>query len=270
MQRILICALAIASNVNADIINESCTRICSHVEGDRVRMDPHCHQRCQADIHNCIESTVPQEERDGERYKCFQESLHTRIVEDGDILTKLAFDVPPTFDEFNELYSRDGRFDERDAKVLKEVIHGKPKWFDGKNDGEEIVGFFWPKIPEEKIQVVMDVYKEADSDGDGVVTEGEFNAYAKDSDVLSPADAGFDMKPDMPDLLAKKQAVFRSKKPQSSPEKNEMKQKGLTYFQHLLHLGLRVLRDEEKQPDPIEAVAVMIEKASDSKSSKKL
>lgn len=116
----------------------------------------------------------------------------------------------------------------------------------------------------------MDVYKEADSDGDGVVTEGEFNAYAKDSDVLSPADAGFDMKPDMPDLLAKKQAVFRSKKPQSSPEKNEMKQKGLTYFQHLLHLGLRVLRDEEKQPDPIEAVAVMIEKASDSKSSKKL
>lgn len=299
VQQVLICAMAIVANVNAqsapsgdamnntinaivgnanakntqnaenaapsgDAIDQSCTRICSRVEGERIRTDPHCHQRCQADIHNCIESTLPYEERDGERYHCFQKSLLTAIREEGSLLIKLAYDVEPTFGQFDELYTRDGKFDSRDAKALDTLLHGRPKWFDGKNDHGEIWHFFFPKIPEAKIKVVMAVYKEADQDGDGVVTEGEFNAYVKDSDTLSDKEGnggyGADQ-PDMPDLIAKKQSVFRSKQAPHTQEKKELKRKGLTYFQHLLHLGLRVYREEEKLPDPIEVLASELFKA---------
>jgi len=238
-----------------DAIGTGCQRICSHWQRAVLKVNPQCHQRCQADVYNCIENTLPKEERDGDRFHCIQEALMTRIREDGGLETKLKYDVEPTFDEFNELYRKDGRFDDRDAHELQRLLS---------------------HLPPGKVEVVKDVYKEADTDGDGVVTEGEFNDYAKDSDTLHHDQEEL---PDLPDLIAKKQKVFRSSKPQQagSPQKKQKEpietnqfvveeqkkqQHHLAYFQHLLHLGLQVYREEEKLEDPVKVEALHMYEAS--------
>jgi len=188
---------------------------------------------------------LPKEERDGDRFHCIQEALTTRIREDGSLETKLKYDVEPTFDEFNELYRKDGRFDSRDAHELERLQS---------------------HLPADKVKVVMDVYKEADADGDGVVTEGEFNSYVKDSDTLHHETEEIK---DLPDLIAKKQKVFRSPKAkQAQPQKKLKEAQHLGYFQHLLHLGLEVYRQEQKLPDPVEALASEMLKSAPAQGSK--
>lgn len=291
--RILICALAIVAPAHAREPNKQvtvgCTRICSHrsvagpghegetkevekwynpgeIFGDddqegaakppkHVVTDPQCHQRCQADIYNCIESTLPKEEASGERVECIQDALFTRIREDGDIVTKLTYDVEPTFHEFDELYQTDGRFDSRDMEALKRIVSSVRGH--GADDNT---------LDKAKVLVVMSVFNEADQDGDGVINEGEFNAYAADTDHISHKKEDL-LTAAAPNLLAKNQSVFRSPVSQhvvnstQAPQnfflkKLKRKQFKLTYFQHLLHLGLRIFRDDQKLTDPIEALAL--------------
>jgi len=234
-------------------VSTGCTRICSAFNKDHLVVDPHCHQRCQADIYNCIEGTLPHEEHAGDRMKCIQEALLTRIKEDGGIITKLTYDVSPTFENFEELYQKDGRFDSRDLAVLKKIM-APGKGADGS------------ALPGDKVSIVTAAFNEADQDGDGVVTEGEFNAYAKDTEGLAHGEYNGPDYPDMPDLL--QQSNLRSpnlmkkvKEAQQAQEKQKEKHYGLTYFQHLLHLGLKVYREEEHKADPIAVLASQMYKA---------
>merc|ERR1719387_216570 len=155
-----------------DEVCHGCTAICSHyVDDSKLVTDPHCHQRCQADVYNCIEGTLPHEEAAGERTKCIQEKLLERIREDGDIVTKIVYDTPPTFEEFDQLYQEDGRIDSRDMAVAADILDGGAA-----PDGTA--------IPTAKVNIIMEVFREADVDGDGVVTEGEFNAYAQGNEHM--------------------------------------------------------------------------------------
>jgi len=240
---VLICAVAIVAPVYArqpkKEVTVGCTRICSSFNKDHLVLEPKCHARCQADVYNCIENTLPPEETGGERILCIQEALMTRIREDGGIITKLTYDVSPNFEQFEELYNKDGRFDSRDMSVLKKIM-ASGKGSDGST------------LPDAKVKVVMDAFKEADQDGDGVVTEGEFNAYAKDADHVAHKEEKI---PDLPDLL---QSNLRSpnlqQKKANRPQK-KVEQSGEAYFQHLVHLGLSVERDEENRDDPIALLA---------------
>jgi len=251
---ILICVVALAVPVHAGEPNKEvttgCKRICSAYSKDRLSVEPKCHARCQADVYNCIESTLPSEEVGGERIMCIQEALLTRIREDGGIITKLTYDVSPTFEQFEELYSKDGKFDSRDMAVLKKVM-ATGKGADGST------------LADAKVKVVMAAFKEADVDGDGVVTEGEFNAYAEDAEHVSHKEEKI---PDLPDLL---QSNFRSPK-KAQGKQRRVEQARLAYFQHLVHLGLSVRRDEDNTADPIVALASKIDKAQGSETKKSL
>lgn len=255
--RILIHALAIVAPAGAVVkipqgIITGCTRICSAVNKDRLVLEPHCHQRCQADVYNCIEGTLPHEEAQGERATCIQEALLTRIKEDGGIITKLTYDVAPNFEQFDELYNKDGRFDSRDMAVLKKIMSKEGEILFGIIKEGQTGAADGGKLSQEKVKVVKSVFKEADQDGDGVVTEGEFNAFAEGTDVLAAKEIDIG---DLPDFLA------RDKK--ASPQNKElkkMKKTKLSYFQHLLHLGLTVIREEENRTDPIAALAATMYK----------
>lgn len=277
MQRaqILICLLSMLAPLFAgacdpnDEVCHGCTAICSHYTDDNhLVKDPHCHQRCQADIYNCIEGTLPKEEAAGDRTKCIQDKLLERISEDGDLVSKLVYDIPPSFEEFDQLHAEDGRIDSRDMAVAADILDGGAA-----ADGTT--------IPTAKVNVIMEVFREADVDGDGVVTEGEFNAYSKGSEHLghkmekmhptppekkiedAHKDLGF-MQLDV-DLA---QSAFRSpalhKKSHNKKlhhkkdvqKKAHVKQTGLAYFQHLLRLGLRVYRSEEHKGHPIGILAL--------------
>lgn len=279
--------MAIVAPVRAcDPDNEvchGCTAICSHYTDDsKVVTDPHCHQRCQADVYNCIEGTLPHEEAAGERTKCIQEALLNRIREDGDLVTKIVYDTPPSFEEFDQLYQEDGRIDSRDMAVATDILDGGAA-----PDGTT--------IPTAKVNVILEVFREADVDGDGVVTEGEFNAYSKGNehmghkveemhptpeqkkiedahkDVKVPEDAPKNEDSFAQQDVALMQSVFRS--PNSQHKKahrhqevhKKVKQTGLAYFQHLLRLGLRVQRAEEKHKHPIGILALKMYSAPGSK-----
>jgi hypothetical protein len=263
-----------------DEVCHGCTAICSHYTDDtKVVTDPHCHQRCQADVYNCIEGTLPHEEAAGERTKCIQEKLLERIREDGDLVTKIVYDTPPDFEEFDQLYQEDGRIDSRDMAVAADILDGGAA-----PDGTQ--------IPTAKVNVIMEVYREADVDGDGVVTEGEFNAYAKGNEHLGhhvedlhptpkqkPIEkAAEDLAPEsLIQDVALMQSVFRSRKTQKRKFHRKMevhkkpKQTGLAYFQHLLRLGLRVHRAETQKQHPIGILALKMvnSKTAASKANKK-
>jgi len=192
---------------------------------------------------------LPAEEAKGDRLKCIQEALLTRIREDGDLMLKLAYDVPPTFAELDELHQADGKIDSRDMAVAKLVLdQAKPRG---------------SKIPPAKINVILEAFREADQDGDGVLTEGEFNAYAMDNKHLAHKKEDL---PDMPDLHAQPngdvtQSALRSRKLQGklnqpAEKEKKVKQTGLAYFQHLFRLGMRVYRAEEKLQHPIAVLAL--------------
>lgn len=258
--RILICGSIFTVPVHAREVSpevtHGCERICSHYGPEmKIITDPQCQQRCQADVYNCIEGTLPKEEAAGDRMKCIQESLLVRIREDGDLVIKIAYDVPPTYEQFDQLFEEDGRIDSRDMAVAKEVLdQAKPKG---------------STIPAAKVNVILEVWREADQDADGVVTEGEFNAYAMDnSEHLSPKKEEL---PDLPDFAqidaGLKQSALRSPKPhhkkvhRNQEKQRKVKQVGLAYFQHLLRLGLRVYRSEEKLRHPIAVLASEMYKA---------
>jgi hypothetical protein len=227
-------------------------------------------------VYNCIEGTLPHEEAAGERTKCIQEKLLERIREDGDIVTKIVYDTPPTFEEFDQLYEEDGKIDSRDMAVAADILDGGAA-----PDGTA--------IPTAKVNIIMEVFREADVDGDGVVTEGEFNAYAEGKEHLGhsvekmhptppqkPLDkAAEDMVPEaalivqatMQDVNLM-QSVFRSPKAHTKKfhrkqeVRKKVKQTGLAYFQHMLRLGLRVRRGETKQKHPIGIVAMKMVSSS--------
>lgn len=268
---VLISAVAIVAPVYAcdpnDEVCHGCTAICSHyVDDSKLVTDPHCHQRCQADVYNCIEGTLPHEEAEGKRTKCIQEKLLERIREDGDMITKIVYDTPPTFEEFDQLYQEDGRIDSRDMDVAADILDGGAA-----PDGTT--------IPTAKVNVIMEVYREADVDGDGVVTEGEFNAYnlGKKTEEMHPTPEEKPIEEAHEDLvpagefvqqdLALMQSVFRSPKAhkrkfhRKEEVHKKVKQTGLAYFQHLLRLGLRVHRAESHQSHPIGILALKMVKS---------
>jgi len=261
--RILICAVAIlapalagACDPNDDVCH-GCTAICSYYKDDtELVTDPHCHQRCQADIYNCIEGTLPAEEAAGDRQKCITEKLLERVKEDGDLVSKIVYDTPPSFEEFDQLYQEDGRIDSRDMAVAADVLDGGAA-----PDGTT--------IPTAKVSVIMEVWREADVDGDGVVTEGEFNAYAKGNEHLGHAVEEMHPTPDEKKIVLiedtsdlQSLSSFRSPRSQKKHKKKlhekkvHVKQTGMAYFQHLLRLGLRVYRAEEKKSHPIGILAM--------------
>jgi len=213
---------------------------------------------------------LPQEETNGDRAKCVQETLLNRIREDGDLITKIVYDVPPNFEDLDQLYQEDGRIDSRDMGVAMDILDGGAA-----PDGTT--------IPTAKVNVIMEVFREADQDGDGVVTEGEFNYYAKGDDHLGHAVEAMHPSPPqkkieeaheelIPEGDQKKslaqvdvdlmQPAFRS--PKSHKRKfqrkkqvqKKTKQTGLAYFQHMLRFGFRVYRAEEKHTHPIGALAL--------------
>jgi len=196
---------------------------------------------------------LPHEEAAGERMKCIQEALMKSIREDGGIVTKLTYDVSPTFEQFDELYQKDGRFDSRDMDVLSKILTGKGA------DGSTISA--------EKMAVVKAAFKEADQDGDGVVTEGEFNAFAMDKEHVAHKEEDL---PDMPDLLAQtgtdhQQSKFRSPNSQDkkAPKAQEKQKKvKLMYFQHLVHLGLQIYDEARSRPDPVTVLATEMYKGT--------
>jgi len=179
--------------------------------------------------------------------KCIQEALLTRIREDAGIITKLTYDVSPTFEQFDELYQKDGRFDSRDMAVLSKII-APGKGADGS------------ALSPAKVKVVKAAFKEADQDGDGVVTEGEFNAFAMDKEHLAHEEE----LPDMPDLLQQSNLRLPNSQDKKAPKPQEKQKKvkpaELMYFQHLVHLGMNIYRDEESRPDPIAELATEIYK----------
>lgn len=271
--RIFICAMAMVAPLQAktacDPENEvchGCEMICSYYADDtKTVTDPQCHQDCQTDIYNCLEGTLPHEEAEGKRYKCIQEKLLAHIRENGDIVTKIVYDVPPTFEEFDQLYEEDGRIDSRDMAVLADILDGGSA-----PDGTA--------VPTGKVNVLMEVFREADVDGDEVVTEGEFNAYAQGSEHLGHTveelhptpeqkpieEAHTDLAPEM--FLQRDVALMQSFMPKKHKKKLHrgkevhkkvrVKQLGLAYFQHMLRLGFRVHRAEAKQKHPIGILAM--------------
>lgn len=276
--RVLVCAIAIVAPARAcepnDEVCHGCELICSHYTDDTSLVtDPHCHQRCQADMQNCIEGTLPSEERMGDRTRCIQEKLLERIREDGDLITKITYDTPPTFEEFDQLHKEDGYITADDMAVAADILDGGAA-----PDGTT--------IPTAKINVIMEVFREADVDGDGRVTEGEFNAYAKGSKHLGHTVEEMHPTPDQKKLedvhkdefsFAQRdvdlmQSVFRA--PNSGHKKahrhkevkvtkvTKVKQTGLAYFQHLLRLGLRVFRAEERKTHPIGILALKMTDAA--------
>jgi len=213
---------------------------------------------------------LPQEETNGDRAKCIQETLLNRIREDGDLITKIVYDTPPNFEDFDQLYQEDGRIDSRDMGVAMDILDGGAA-----PDGTQ--------IPTAKVNVIMEVFREADQDGDGVVTEGEFNAYAKGDDHLGHKVEAMHPSPEekkveeaheelIPEGEQKKSLAqidvdlmhpaFRS--PKSHKRKlhhkkevsKKTKQTGLAYFQHMLRFGFRVYRAEEKFTHPIGVLAL--------------
>jgi len=213
---------------------------------------------------------LPQEETSGERAKCIQETLLKRIREDGDLITKIVYDTPPNFEDFDQLYQEDGRIDSRDMGVAMDILDGGAA-----PDGTT--------IPTAKANVIMEVFREADQDGDGVVTEGEFNAYAKGDDHLGHKVEAMHPSPEekkveeaheelIPEGEQKKSlaqidvelmtSAFRSPKAHKKKfhRKKEVqkktKQTGLAYFQHMLRFGFRVYRAEEKFTHPIGVLAL--------------
>jgi len=268
--RILICALAILAPALAgacdpdDDVCHGCTAICSYYKDDsELVTDPHCHQECQTDIYNCIEGTLPAEEAAGDRQKCIEEKLLERVREDGDLVSKIVYDTPPNFEEFDQLYQEDGRIDSRDMAVAADILDGGAA-----PDGTT--------IPTAKVSVIMEVWREADVDGDGVVTEGEFNAYASGSEHLGHKVEALHPTPEeksVTDPVAliqdavDLQSSFRSPKAHKKhmkkvhKKKVHVKQTGMAYFQHLLRLGLRVYRSEEKKSHPIGVLALKMYKS---------
>lgn len=209
---------------------------------------------------------MPAEEAAGDRAKCFEEKLLERIREDGDIITKIVYDTPPTFEEFDQLYQEDGKIDSRDMAVFSDIMDGGAA-----ADGTA--------VPTAKVNIIMEAFREADVDGDGVVTEGEFNAYAKGSEHLGHAvekmhptppekpldEAAEDLVPEgefIQQDVALMQSAFRSPKahkkkyPRKQQVHKKVKQTGLAYFQHLVRLGFRVHRAETQQKHPIGILAV--------------
>jgi len=270
--RVLICAMAMVAPAHAqacepnDEVCHGCTAICSHYKDDtELVTDPHCHQDCQTDVYNCIEGTLPAEEREGERLKCIQEKLLQHVRDDGDLVTKIVYDTPPTFKEFDQLYEEDGRIDSRDMAVAADILDGGSA-----PDGTT--------IPTAKVNVIMEVYREADVDNDGVVTEGEFNGYAKGEEHLGHTVEDMHPTPEAKPVteaheeltpegfLQQDVALMQTFMPKSHKKKfhrkKEMlkmvrvKQTGLSYFQHMLRLGFRVHRSEGKQQHPVGILAL--------------
>lgn len=276
---------AIRATVTCDPNNKvchGCTAICSHYQDDsHLVLDPPCHAKCQASVYNCIEGTLPAEEAKGDRVKCIEEALLERIREDGDLIMKVSYDVPPTFEEFDQLHKEDGRIDDKDMAVAFDILDGGAA-----PDGTT--------IPTAKVNVVQEVFREADQDGDGVVTEGEFNAYAKGDDHMGHQVEEMHPSPEKQDIvkevgsvgdqvvedtkevgedaitvdkdrkkdtdLMQTQALPKklrtAKKHHLQVQKKKKAQRGMAYFQHLLRLGLRVYRAEEKKTHPISQLAL--------------
>jgi len=294
MQLGLIISVALAAAPAASAIRATCdpnnkvchgcTAICSHYQDDsHLVLDPPCHAKCQASVYNCIEGTLPAEEARGDRVKCIEEALLERIREDGDLIMKVSYDVPPTFEEFDQLHKEDGRIDQKDMDVAFDILDGGAA-----PDGTT--------IPTAKVNVVHEVFREADQDGDGVVTQGEFNAYAKGDDHMGHQVEEMHPSPEKQDIVKEVSSVGEqvgedaeavgkdaittdkerekdadlmqtevrpkklrtAKKHHLQVQKKEKKkaQRGMAYFQHLLRLGLRVYRAEEKKTHPISQLAL--------------
>merc|ERR1719197_1014648 len=111
-----------------------------------------------------MEGTLPKGELTGHESACIKEKLLERIKSDGDLVMKVVYDVPPTFKEFDQLYDEDGIIDQRDMGVAFDLLDGGAA-----PDGTV--------IPTSKVQVVWEVVREADQDGNGIGTEAEFNNY---------------------------------------------------------------------------------------------
>lgn len=235
-----------------------CEQICSqYADDDKVMLSTKCLAECQTDCYNCMEGTLPKQELEGEEAACIKEKLLERIKLDGDLVIKIVYDVPPGFKEFDQLHAEDGQIDQRDMQVAFDLLDGGAA-----PDGTV--------IPTSKVQVVWEVFREADQDGNGIITPAEFQTYDAGKETMGDdyeaghptpgnkelADVAEDVALLEVAAMPKKLSTNHGKK--SSPHTQHAsgkRAKKLAYFQHLLRLGLRVWRAEEHQEHPITKLA---------------
>lgn len=257
-----------------DGVCHGCMQICSQHGGQgreqvsdlKTELSTSCLADCRVAAEGCYEDTVAAPEKPGDHglsrvgvHKCLQDTLSDFIRERGDVLMKILYDVPPTCEDFDQLYQEDGKIDKQDMAVFFDLLDGGAL-----ADGTA--------IPPAKASLVWETFREADENGDGVVTESECKAYGMGDPVEKDTPTPEYKSVAVQDLLQAQSRPKPMKRPVHLARKHSLRRhkqshqahSRLAYFQHLLRLGLRALRAEHKETHPITVLATkMLSKSAE-------